>query len=229
MANETDTSSADASTGPPTDGDELEMVDVEARRGLSTLQILGLVLAVVVVAVLATVIVVDRTSSPSQGSTDVGFLQDMIAHHGQAVQLGAIGAESATDPTTRHFAQEALIAQQWEVGYMTALLEDWGYDTGDPDRDAMAWMGTPTSVDEMAGMLPAEQVDEFRTMTGDQANEQFLRLMYQHHEGGLHMAEYAEEHASDPRVAALATRIANNQRAELSEYRMAAERLGITL
>ena len=44
-----------------------------------------------------------------------------------------------------------------------------------------------------------------------------------------HMAEYAQEHASDPRVVALATRIANNQRAELAEYRMAADRIGVTL
>ncbi len=231
MATEIDSSSADAPVGPPTDvdADEVELAEDEPRRGLSTWQIVGLVIVVVVVAVLATVVVVDRTGSPSQDSVDVGFLQDMIAHHGQAVQLGAIGAETATDPTTRHFAQEALIAQQYEVGYMTALLEDWGFDTGDPDRDAMAWMGTPTAVEDMAGMLPDEQVQEFRQMTGAAANEGFLQLMYQHHEGGLHMAEYAQEHASDPRVVALATRIANNQRAELAEYRMAAERQGITL
>ena len=223
MSTQTDT------PADPSDGIQGDPHREPHRSGWGALQILGVVLAVALVAVIATVVVVDRTGSPSQDSVDVGFLQDMIAHHGQAVQLGAIGAETATDPTTRHFAQEALIAQQYEVGYMTALLEDWGYDTGDADRDAMAWMGTPTAVEDMAGMLPEEQVAAFRKMTGDEANEGFLQLMYQHHEGGLHMAEYAQEHASDPRVVALATRIANNQRAELAEYRRAADRIGVTL
>jgi uncharacterized protein (DUF305 family) len=211
--------------------DELAESDelVPGPRGLGVWQVVGLVLAVAIVAVLATVVVQQRTGTPSEDSVDVGFLQDMIAHHGQAVQLGAVGAETATDPSTRHFAQEALIAQQYEVGYMTALLEDWGLGTGDPDRDAMAWMGTPTAVEDMAGMLPAETVEAYSQVTGDEANGEFLRLMSEHHRGGLHMAEYAMEHGSDERVRALATRVARNQRAELAEYRMVADRLGISL
>ena len=104
---------------------------------------LGLVAAVAFVAVFATIVVQQQTVA-DQDSVDVGFFQDMIAHHGQAVQLGAIGAETATDPDIRNFALDAVISQQYEVGYMTSLLEDWGYGTGDADRDAMAWMGTPT-------------------------------------------------------------------------------------
>ena len=56
----------------------------------------------------------------------------MIAHHGQAVQLGAIGAETATDPDVAGFSLDAVIAEQYQVGDMTSLLEDWGYGTGDP-------------------------------------------------------------------------------------------------
>jgi len=201
----------------------------DAPRGLGTWQVVGLVVVVALVAVLATVVIQERVGTPAEDSVDVGFLQDMISHHGQAVQLGAVGAETATDPSTRHFAQEALIAQQYEVGYMTALLEDWGLGTGDLDRDAMKWMGTPTAVEDMAGMLPAETVEAYSQVTGDEANGEFLRLMSEHHRGGLHMAEYAMEHASDERVRALATRIANNQRAELREYQMVADRLGVTL
>jgi uncharacterized protein (DUF305 family) len=197
--------------------------------GMGPWKVLGLVAAVMIVAVLGTVVVQQRTGTPAEDSVDVGFLQDMIAHHGQAVQLGAIGSETATDPDVRGFALDAVIAQQYEVGYMTAILEDWGYGTGDPDRDAMAWMGTPTSVDDMAGMLPADMVEQFSEMTGDEANAEFLRLMAQHHRGGLHMAEYAVDHASDPRVTALAQRIVSTQQAELNEYQMAADRLGITL
>lgn len=216
-----------AEQAEPDSGTEIDSTPVGS--GLGVWKVLGLVVALMVVAVLATIVVQQRLDTPAQDSVDVGFFQDMIAHHGQAVQLGAIGAETATDPDIRNFALDALISQQYEVGYMTAMLQDWGYGTGDADRDAMAWMSTPTSVDAMAGMLPATTVEEYSKMTGDEANAGFVRLMSQHHRGGLHMAEYAAEHASDPRVKALATRIANNQRAELSEYQALADRLDITL
>lgn len=212
----------------PTDED-LDHEDAQAPGGMGPWKVLGLVAAVMFVAIVGTVVVQQRTGTPAQDSVDVGFLQDMIAHHGQAVQLGAIGSETATDSDVRNFALDAVIAQQYEVGYMTSILEDWGYSTGDANRDAMAWMGTPTSVDDMAGMLPAATVEQFSEMTGDEANAAFLRLMSEHHRGGLHMAQYAVDHASDPRVKKLAQRIVSTQQAELNEYRLVADRLGITL
>lgn len=225
MSTDTEPAGAD----PTISDDEPADEGASGAGGMGPWKVLGLVAAVMIVAVLGTIVVQQRVGTPSEDSVDVGFFQDMIAHHGQAVQLGAIGTQTATDPDVRGFALDAVIAQQYEVGYMTAILEDWGYGTGDPDRDAMAWMGTPTSVDDMAGMLPAETVEQFSEMTGDEANAEFLRLMTEHHRGGLHMAEYAVDHASDPRVKALAQRIVSTQQAELNEYQMAADRLGITL
>ena len=69
----------------------------------------------------------------------------------------------------------------------------------------------------------------FRSSSGAEADEMFLRLMSEHHRGGLHMAEYAAEHSTDERVRSLAERMARNQRAEMGEYAAKAERLGITL
>lgn len=184
---------------------------------------------VAVVAGFGAIVVNNMVSTPAADSVDVGFLQDMISHHQQAVQLGAVGAEIATDPTTRHFAQETLITQQYEVGYMTAILESWGYGTGDLERDSMKWMGAPVAVADMPGMLRPEQISDFQEMTGSQVNITFLRLMAEHHRGGLHMAEYAAKHASDSRVRTLAQRIVGNQTAELAEYARAATALGYKL
>ncbi|HTO01949.1 MAG TPA: DUF305 domain-containing protein [Microthrixaceae bacterium] len=196
---------------------------------MSKWKVLVLTVTVAVVSGLVAVTVNNRLSVPAKDSVDVGFLQDMITHHQQAVQLGSVGAEISTDPTTRHFAQEALISQQYEVGYMTAILESWGFGTGDQNRDAMAWMGAPIAVDDMPGMLTTDQLNSYREMSGDEANKAFLQLMAEHHRGGLHMAVYASKHASDERVRALAARIAKNQRSELAEYARAAESLGFEL
>lgn len=197
--------------------------------GWTTPKVVGLVLVVAAVVGVLAVVVADRMSGQSEDSADVAFMQDMIFHHEQAVRLGLIGANNAGDEVVRHFAQEVLVAQQWEVGYMTALLEEWGHGTGDLDRDAMAWMGMPVPVERMPGMISEDEVSEFRRMSGSDADEAFLRLMNEHHEGGIHMAEAAAERASDPRVRDLAERMAAKQRAEIAEYSFRAQRLGFEL
>jgi len=198
---------------------------------MGPLKVVGLVAAVAFLAIVGTIVVQQRTGVPSEDSVDVGFLQDMIAHHGQAVQLGTIASQTAADPTVARFGLEAVTSQQYEVGYMTALLEDWGLGTNDAsdDREAMAWMGMGMSVGSMPGMASADQLEAFRTMTGDQTDAEFLRLMSDHHRGGFTMARTAADKAADPRVRALATRIANNQGAELREYEALADRLGVQL
>ncbi|MGB3410406.1 MAG: DUF305 domain-containing protein [Microthrixaceae bacterium] len=196
---------------------------------MSRWQVVVLTVLVAVVSGFGAIVVNNALSTPGEESVDVGFLQDMITHHQQAVQLGAVGAEISTDPTTRHFAQEALISQQYEVGYMTAILESWGYGTGNSDRDAMVWMGAPIALADMPGMLDPKQIDAYREMSGDEANRAFLELMSEHHRGGLHMARYAAKHASDDRVRGLAARIVRNQSSELAEYARAAESLGFNL
>jgi uncharacterized protein (DUF305 family) len=209
------------------DGDE--RVWFAGTEGWSTAKVAGLVLAVALVAVMMTAVVVDRRSGQAADSVDVGFLQDMVHHHEQAIQLGLIGADTTTDHTVRHFAIETLVSQQWELGYMTALLEEWGHGTGDLDRDAMAWMGMPTELDRMPGMIPEERMRAFRDLTGPAADREFLRLMTEHHEGGLHMAADAAERASDPRVRDLAARMADKQRKEIVEYTGRARQLGFDL
>ncbi len=199
---------------------------VDDRPFWSTPRVIGLVAVVALFAAMLSVQIADRLSSPGEESVDVGFLQDMIFHHEQAVQLGLIGSDNASDHIVRHFAQEAVAAQQYEIGYMTALLEDWGYDTGDPDRDSMRWMGMPTPLDVMPGIVDEERFAEFRSTTGSEADRMFIELMNEHHRGGIHMAEDAAERAEDPRVRDLAARMARNQTAEISEYTFRAETLG---
>lgn len=204
-------------------------VDEDAAPGWSTPKVIGLLAAVVFIAVLLALALQSRFDGQPEDSVDVGFLQDMVAHHEQAVQLGLLGVHNAADDDVSHFAQESIVAQQWEIGYMTAMLEDWGFDTGDLDRDTMTWMGMPTSVETMPGMASAEEMAAFRRASGAEADRMFLELMSRHHRGGIHMAEEAAERAGDERVRELAERMAFNQQREIEEYRATAAGLGIDL
>lgn len=201
----------------------------EPTAGWTTLKVVGLVAAAGFVAVLLALALQSRFDGQPEDSVDVGFLRDMISHHEQAIQLGLLGVANTEDPGVNHFAQEAIVGQQWEIGYMTALLEDWGHDTGSVDRDTMVWMDMPTPVANMPGMASEEEMAAFREMRGAEADAEFLRLMTIHHEGGLHMAEEAAANAKDERVVALAERMLAKQQREIQEYLRQAQALGIEL
>src|SRR6185436_13410538 len=79
-------------------------------------------------------------SSDSLSAVDVGFLQDMIDHHDQAVELSLLELSDGSDPTARHFAQETIIFQRREIGIMETLLANGGEIRGEVPRDVMGWM-----------------------------------------------------------------------------------------
>ncbi len=230
MAADLSTLTDDDPTGDAGDATDVDGADEGEEwfgSGWTTWKVVGIALAVAFVAAVGALLIADRVGTPSEDSVDVGFLRDMIDHHGQAIQIGVVASDNATDHSVRHFGQEALIAQQYEVGYMTALLEEWGVGTGSPDREVMTWMDMPTTLDNMPGMASEAEIDAFRQMEGAEVDREFFRLMTDHHRGGLHMAEDAAANASDPRVRALAERMAHNQRAEIAEYQARADVLGI--
>lgn len=191
--------------------------------------VVALVAVLALMVGVAGVLIYQRSSTPGADSVDVGFMQDMTTHHQQAVEIASVVAENATDPELRAFAREILIFQQYEVGYMEALLEDWGQWPFPKDRTAMEWMGMPTTVAEMPGMQPEADVQALDDAEGREVDERFIEMMIDHHEGGIHMAEHAAQHAEDPRVRDLAQRIVTQQTGEIADLERAAKRLGIPL
>lgn len=176
----------------------------------------------------ALAVFVQRDTPPSADSVDVGFIQDMVSHHEQAINLSGLEESNGSDATVRAFATEVLIFQSQEIGMMDQMLHEWGFSRADRSDEAMAWMGmTPVPVDEMPGMIPGDRVDELQQARGAEADGLFLELMAEHHVGGLHMAEYAADNADHHDVRRLAMLMARNQAIEINEYAMTAERLGL--
>lgn len=173
--------------------------------------------------------VLGRGRPPGAGSADVGFLQDMILHHEQAVRIASTGVTEASEPVVRQFAREVIIFQQYEIGLMEGYLRRWG-EPRVPDRTTvMGWMGHPVPAPEMPGLATDEELAALEQARGRDVDAGFLRLMTVHHEGGVHMAEAAAGRVGDDVVRELARVMARNQRIEITEYRRAADRLGITL
>lgn len=215
---------------PDAGGDDLVATDVgEPAPFWTAWRVVAVVVAVTLLGIGVGAFAAQRVGTPGPGSVDVGFLEDMRSHHSQAVEMANLVDATASDQTVRDFAREVLIFQQYEVGYMEALLEEWGHFPPDPGRTAMTWMGMSTPVDQMPGMQPEARMRRLQDARGAEADALFLQMMTEHHRGGIHMAEYAVEHAQDQRVRDLARRMASTQRAEIAEYQRLAQRLGVSL
>ena len=166
---------------------------------------------------------------PADDSVDVGFLQDMISHHEQAIEMSNIELVDGADVEAKAFAREILTFQAYEIGLMEGKLAEWGRAPQDRGDTAMAWMDLAVPVDQMPGMASEDEMRRLGQAEGAGVDALFIALMQDHHRGGVHMAAHAAEAASDPAVRALATRMARNQRIEIGELDAARQRSGLTL
>jgi uncharacterized protein (DUF305 family) len=169
---------------------------------------------------------VSRDQPPGEGSVDVGFYRDMTVHHEQALSLATLELANGENAIVRSYAREVLTFQSYEVGVMRQTLSDWDRSPEQRSGEVMAWMDTHAATDQMPGYVTDDQIDALNEARGQEADSLFLDLMAEHHRGGLHMAEYAAEHAGDDGVRELAARMARNQAQEINEYRDTARRQG---
>ena len=167
-------------------------------------------------------------TTPGAGSVDVGFLQDMRYHHDQATQMSLTFLQKPAadqDPALRTIAAEILLEQQLEAGAMVQLLHEDGQPEANETGTGMAWMSMPVPIAQMPGMATDDQIAQLRAATGRQADLLFCQLMIAHHQGGIHMAQYAAEHASEARVRQLASSMVKGQQDEIRELQQIQSRL----
>jgi uncharacterized protein (DUF305 family) len=193
--------------------------------------------AALIVGIAAVVILAtksdDGDANHTPGEVDIGFAQDMIVHHQQAVLMAAYTREHAGSGEVRALAGVIDAAQQREIGQMTGWLQSWGQPIS-ADRLPMAWMTDEMpghlhddlKAGSMPGMASAAEMDELVNLTGKRLDVQFLRLMTRHHEGGLPMAKDAATHARTGYVRSAARTMILDQQREIDQMRVLLRGLG---
>jgi uncharacterized protein (DUF305 family) len=172
-----------------------------------------------------------RLRTPADDSVEAGFTRDMIVHHAQAVELGFIGFQRATDPDVRQLAIDIAATQQGEIGMMHAWLGAWGLDPTGSDP-AMAWM--PPDMRDlgddglMPGMADAGEMTRLRQATGKDLDILVVQLMTRHHLGGLHMIDAVLAASDRSEVVRAARTMKNVQRTEMANLNHLLARLGGT-
>ncbi len=168
----------------------------------------------------------DEQPTP-MNAVDVGFLQDMLDHHDQALLISNRYLENNSDGDAGPYAREVIMYQTRDIGWMEDWLAEEDFVRGAPDRNAMEWMNEPTPVAEMPGMQTGERIQELSDARGTEADRLFFEIMSDHHLGGVHMADHAAANGAREEITEFAESVSRNQRIEVVEYRQAMERLGL--
>ena len=170
-----------------------------------------------------------RIADNRYSADDVKFMQDMILHHAQAVEMAALVANRTNTQTVIDISGRIDASQADEIAFMQGWLRERGETAPDPGRGhAMAGMdhsahGGQAMADHsahagMPGMANAEQMAALAASQGPVFDGLFLQRMIAHHEGAVKMVTdlFARSgSAYDPVLYRFATDVTNEQQAEI--------------
>jgi uncharacterized protein (DUF305 family) len=178
-----------------------------------------------------------RATLPPLSRADVEFMQGMIMHHAQAVEMTALIASHTENKDLRSLGARISSSQSDEIRFMQRWLtvrgepismampgmtnmdgsgrassQTPGQASGQASGQAMAPMAL------MPGMLTPEQMEALRKAHGAEFDQLFLTGMIQHHNGALIMVKDLFDRAGagqDADIFNFATDADNTQRAEI--------------
>ena len=159
-----------------------------------------------------------RATLPPRSQADVDFMQGMIMHHAQAVEMTALIPSHTENKDLRLLGARIRSSQADEMKFMQRWLAARGEAVsmampGMPDMDKS---GRPMAL--MPGMLTAEQMEALRDAKGTEFDELFLKGMIQHHSGALTMVHDLFDTAGAGQtgdIFGFATDVDTGQRAEI--------------
>src|SRR6185312_3134080 len=155
---------------------------------------------------------------PPQSQAEVEFMQGMIMHHAQAVEMTALIASHTRNKDLRLLGDRISSSQTDEIKFMKRWLTARGEPTSMSMPD-MQGMGMPHhSMALMPGMLTPEQMDALRKAKDTEFDHLFLTGLIQHHNGALTMVKDLFDTAGagqDAELFDFATDVDSGQRAEI--------------
>ena len=154
---------------------------------------------------------------PPRVQADVDFMQGMIMHHAQAVEMTALISSHSENKELQSLGARISSSQSSEIKFMQRWLAARGEPLymampGMPDMDMSRHMTL------MPGMLSPAQMDALRKAKGAEFDRLFLTGMIQHHSGALTMVKDLFDTpgaGQDADLFDFATDADNTQRAEI--------------
>jgi uncharacterized protein (DUF305 family) len=159
-----------------------------------------------------------KATLPPLSQADVEFMQGMIMHHAQAVEMTALIPSHTENKDVRSLGARISSSQSDEIKFMRRWLASHGEATSMamPGMSGMGKSGEPMAL--MPGMLTPEQMGALRNAKGAEFDKLFLTGMIQHHNGALIMVKDLFDTAGagqDAELFNFATDVDSGQRAEI--------------
>jgi len=145
-------------------------------------------------------------------AADVRFMQGMISHHAQAIEMTDLLPARTSSDAMRKLAERIQVSQTDEIKMMQRWLEARGEQAPGPHAHHM--MGAAL----MPGMLTEAEMERLTQAKGAAFDRLFLEGMIKHHEGALTMVKdlFAIAGAGqDPEIFAFASDVDADQRMEI--------------
>ena len=159
-----------------------------------------------------------RATLPPRSQADVEFMQGMIMHHAQAVEMTALIPSHTENRDLRLLGARISHSQSDEIKFMKHWLAARGEPTSIPAKGMAGMDMSGDSMALMPGMLTAEQMEALRKAKGTGFDQLFLTGMIQHHNGALTMVKDLFDTAGagqDAEMFGFATDVDTGQRAEI--------------
>jgi len=155
---------------------------------------------------------------PPLSRADVEFMQGMIMHHAQAVEMTALIGSHTDNKALQALGARISSSQSDEIRFMKRWLAARGepVSMAMPEMPDMDMAGKPMAL--MPGMLTPQQMDALRRARNAEFDRLFLTGMIQHHQGALTMVKDLFDSAGagqDAEIFDFATDADNTQRAEI--------------
>lgn len=156
---------------------------------------------------------------------EVAFLQDMIQHHGGAIEMASLAETNAESPEVKKMARGIITKQKEEIGQMAGWLKAWHgqepmrpADEGDMDMKNMGEMKGHEAMMKMDAMMK-EMLAKLKTAKGTEFDHMFLKMMSMHHQDALEMARLVEGRTERDDLENLAKSIIKDQEKEIAEMK----------
>ena len=150
-------------------------------------------------------------SEAGHNQADIEFLQGMIPHHEQAIEMSELAAERSENPAVVDLAERIRSAQQPEIDQMNGLLAGWGVEAaGGGHGGGHGGGGHP-------GMMDDAMMAELEGARGPEFDRLFLEGMIAHHRGAVTASLTELEAGEAPEAKELAQAIIDAQEAEIAE------------
>ncbi len=152
------------------------------------------------------------SSKPAAGFNDgdVMFVQMMLPHHQEALQMAKWAQSNASNAEVKDLAMKIQMQGQPQLGKLNGWLAAW-------DKQPLA--DDDSMMTSMPGMMSSAEMAKMKKMKGSAFDRMFARTMITHHQGALKVTQDEITKGGNSKVKSMAKTIQTSLRTELSQMK----------